>query len=75
MDGVWCMIPIYNIEDLTIELVDSLVERGVVFDVTSKTSVLSKGRSSDARDAFWGSRDNDFEDIRFSSPKQDNSKS
>lgn len=47
------MIPTFFIEDLTIDKVDDLVEKGVVFDVTSKTAVLSKNRSNRARDEFW----------------------
>ena len=47
------MIPVYNIEDLTIEMVDDLIEKGVVFDVTSKASVLSTSNSVEVRDTFW----------------------
>ena len=58
------MIPIYDIEDLSIERIDELIEKGVVFDVSSKTSVLSKGPSYNARDAFWSDRDKRAEDIQ-----------
>lgn len=51
------MIPIYYIEDLTIEKIDELVERGVVFDIASKTSVLSKNRRNNENDEIWSSRD------------------
>lgn len=50
------MIPIYYIEDLTIEKIDELVERGVVFDIASKTSVLSKNRRNNENDEIWSSR-------------------
>ena len=51
------MIPILYIEDLTIDDIDDLIERGVVFDVTSKTTVLSKNRSDDERNSFWSNGD------------------
>lgn len=51
------MIPILCIEDLTIDMIDELIERGVVFDVTSKTTVLSENTSNSERDAFWSSGD------------------
>lgn len=51
------MIPVYYIEDLTVEEVDSLVERGVVFDIasrnTDKTTLLSRDVNTKDRDAFW----------------------
>lgn len=51
------MIPIYNIEDLTIDKIDTLIERGVVFDITSKTAVLPKIGSDNERDSFGSNRD------------------
>ena len=33
------MIPLYAIEDLCTDDVDALIEKGVVFDVGSKTSI------------------------------------
>ena len=61
------MIPVYNIEDLTIAKVDELIERGVVFDVTSKASVLSKNRGNNERDAFWSGGNKCAEDIQSTS--------
>ena len=40
----------YFIEDLTIEDMDTLIERGVVFDVTSKNALLPKDRGELHRD-------------------------
>lgn len=54
----------YYIEDLTIEELDRLVEKGKIFDVTSKTSVLSKSESYGDRDAFWRDGDKRAEDLR-----------
>ena len=34
------MIPVYCIEDLTVNEIDALIEKGVIFDVTSKITVL-----------------------------------
>ena len=51
------MIPIFYIEDLTIDEIDDLVERGVVFDVTYKATLLSENRSNLSRDAFWSDGD------------------
>ena len=61
------MIPIYNIEELTLEMIDELVERGVVFDITSKTSVLSKSRSDDAYNSVWRSRNKRTDDLQQTS--------
>ena len=57
------MIPTLYIEDLTIDEIDDLIERGVVFDVTSKTAVLSKDRSNDERNSFWSNGDKFTGDI------------
>lgn len=47
------MIPILFIEDLSIEDIDRLIEKGDVFDITSKNAVLPKGSSLSRRDSFW----------------------
>ena len=47
------MIKTYYIEDLTLDDVDALVERGVCFNVTSKAALLSERDSAGNRDAFW----------------------
>lgn len=55
------MIPILNIEDLTVEDVNKLIERGVVFDITSrqsnKPSLLRRDVNNKERDTFWGNGD------------------
>lgn len=61
------MIPVYYVEDLTIEKVDKLIERGVVFDIASKATVLPKSNSYPECDAFWLGRDKRTGDIRDSS--------
>lgn len=50
------MIPVYNIEDLTIEMVDKLIDKGVVFDVRSQASVLPKTAEDCEADRFWSDR-------------------
>lgn len=50
------MIPIFDIEDLTIEKVDELIERGVVFDIASKASILSKSNCNYENDKIRCSR-------------------
>ena len=55
MAEVFSMIKTYYIEDLTVDEVDELVERGVCFDVTSKNALLSERKCSINRDAFWSS--------------------
>lgn len=47
------MIKTYYIEDLTLDDVDALVERGVCFDVTSKVALLSERNDIGNRDTFW----------------------
>lgn len=47
------MIKTYYIEDLTLDDVDVLVERGVCFDVTSKVALLSERDDIGNRDTFW----------------------
>lgn len=47
------MIKTYYIEDLTLDDVDALVERGVCFDVTSKVALLSERDDIGNRDTFW----------------------
>ena len=66
------MIPIYYIEDLTIEEVDRLIERGVCFDITSKNTVLSKRTGNVNRDDFWCSGNKLSGNLRDSSEKQNN---
>jgi len=66
------MIPTYFIEDLTIPEVDKLIEKGVVFNVTSKASVLPKSNRVPNRDAFWGTRDYDSGDLRKTDSIKDN---
>jgi len=61
------MIPIYYIEDLTLEQIDELVERGVVFDIASKTSVLSKNRGNSSPDKIRSNGDKRTDDIRQTS--------
>ena len=46
-------IPIYYVEDLTLADIDKLIERGVCFDITSKTTLLPKDSSTLQRDHFW----------------------
>ena len=58
------MIPTYFIEDLTIPEVDKLIEKGVVFNVTSKAAILPKNNSVPNRDAFWGMRNFNSGDLR-----------
>lgn len=55
MVEVLSMIKTYYIEDLTVDEVDELVERGVCFDITSKNALLSERRGRVNRDAFWSS--------------------
>ena len=50
------MIPLYAIEDLCTDDVDALIEKGVVFDVGSKTSILPEADSDFERESFWGPR-------------------
>lgn len=63
METVDSMIPVYILERLTIEDIDRMVEKGVVFDVRSEASLLSEGNSSSERDAFWSSRSDDAGNI------------
>lgn len=58
------MIPVFNIEDLCPADVDALIERGVVFDVGSKTSLLPQTSSDFERESFWGPRTQLSQDIR-----------
>lgn len=51
------MIEEYYIEDLTLDKLDKLVERGDIFIVSSKTALLPQSVSDPERDAFWGNRD------------------
>lgn len=51
------MIPTYFIEDLTIEDLDALIERGACFDVVSKNAVLPENRGELRRDNVRGGRD------------------
>ena len=57
------MIKVYYIEDLCIADVDELIEKGEVFDVSSKASLLSHN-GDDERDAFWGPRGRLSESVR-----------
>lgn len=50
-------LPVYYLEDLTLADIDKLIERGVCFDITSKTTLLPKDSSSVQRDHFWSDRD------------------
>lgn len=47
------MIKVYYIEDLSIEEVDAMIEKGEVFDVVSKAALLQSDGTGE-RDAFWG---------------------
>lgn len=67
------MIPIYNIEDLTIDIIDDLVERGVVFDVTSKATLLPKSTGNDANDAFWRNRSRELKSVQSAIGRQGDS--
>lgn len=58
------MIQVYYIEDLTIDMIDNLVEKGVVFDVASKTSLLPKNTSHNERDTVRSSRNKRIEDLQ-----------
>lgn len=58
------MIEVFNVEDLTIDDVDDLIEKGVVFNVRSKATVLPESRCKGDRDSFWGIGDIDTESIR-----------
>lgn len=58
------MIKTYYVEDLSIEDVDKMVERGVCFDVTSKVSLLSNTAGNNRNDAFWFPRDEYAKAIR-----------
>ncbi len=58
------MIKVYCIEDLTIEMLDTMVERGEVFNVTSKSTLLSKSSNNGERDAFWRDGDKHTEPVR-----------
>lgn len=66
------MIPVYVIEDMTIEMMDALIEKGRVFDVTSKASILSKSTSDGDRDDFWRSGDKYSSDIRQTDCRENN---
>lgn len=57
------MINTYYIEDLTLEQVDALIEKGEVFNVQNKSSILPESRVRGERDAFWGIGDNNTDDI------------
>ena len=59
------MIKVYYIEDLSVEDVDALIEKGEVFDVVSKTSIL-QSRSAGDRDSFWGDGDRQSNSLRHS---------
>ena len=69
------MIPIYYIEDLTLDMIDELVERGVVFDVTSKTSVLPKSAGNYARNPIWSSGDKRVENLQHTDTGKGNTSS
>lgn len=58
------MIPVYCIEDLCPEDVDRLIEKGVVFDVGSKATLLPTADSDFERESFWGPRTELSGDIR-----------
>ena len=62
------MIPILNIEDLTLDEADALIEKGVVFDVTSRstseTPLLSKYSSGSERNQYWSAGDKYSGDIQ-----------
>lgn len=47
------MIKTYFIEELTIEDIDGMVERGEVFDLTSKAAILSSDECNTNRNSFW----------------------
>lgn len=49
------MIKVYYIEDLCIEDVDAMIEKGEVFDVSSKATLLQNNGDSE-RDSFWRPR-------------------
>ena len=57
------MIKTYYVEDLTLEQVDALIEKGEVFNVQNKSAILPESRSHGGRDSFWGIGDNDTDNI------------
>lgn len=58
------MIPVLYIEDVSIAEVDALIEKGVVFDLSSKITLSSPGHSIPKRDSFWGKEDKQATDLR-----------
>lgn len=57
------MIPVYVLERLSLDDIDKLVEKGVVFDVRSEASLLSENKRDGDRDAFWSGRGDNTDDI------------
>lgn len=66
------MIPIFYVEDLTVEDVDALIERGVCFDITSKNTLLSKRPSYINGDDIRSSRDKLSRYLQQGNSKQSN---
>lgn len=54
------MIPTYYIEDLSLEDLDNLIEKGECFDVTSKVAVLPTRDSDVQRDSVRSDRSKSF---------------
>ena len=55
-------IPVYKLSDLTVQVVEELIEKGEVFDVES--SILSESGSNLLRDAFWSAGDQPARPLR-----------
>ena len=53
MDTNNSLIPVYFIEDLSVADMDRLIERGEIFDVRSKASVLSRRDTTSKEYSFW----------------------
>lgn len=47
------IVPVYNIEDLSLDDMDKLIERGEVFNVQSKSSILSQCDTTSKEYSFW----------------------
>ncbi len=58
------MIQVLYIEEVSIEEVDALIEKGIVFDLSSKATLLPSGHRVPKRDAFWGKEDKQATNLR-----------
>lgn len=58
------LVETYYLEELDLETLDSLIEKGVCFDVISKNAILPTDSRDSEKDAFWGIRDTAARPIR-----------